>query len=83
VNYAYQGKYLASVSFRADGSSRFSLNNRYGYFPAASVGWRITDESFYQKNNVLTNLKLRVGYGLTGDQEIGDFQYIVSGRLFF
>ena len=76
VNYDYKGKYLASISFRADGSSRFSLNNRYGYFPAGSLGWRISDEGFFPKNNVLTNLKLRAGYGLTGDQEIGDFQYV-------
>lgn len=76
VNYDFKGKYLATVSFRADGSSRFSLNNRYGYFPAASVGWRITDENFFPKNKVITDLKLRAGYGLTGDQEIGDFQYV-------
>ncbi|MFI5135502.1 MAG: SusC/RagA family TonB-linked outer membrane protein, partial [Chitinophagales bacterium] len=76
VNYGFKGKYLASFSFRADGSSRFAPTNRYGYFPAGSIGWRISDESFFPKNDVLTDLKIRAGYGLTGDQEIGDFQYV-------
>nr|MBP9884260.1 SusC/RagA family TonB-linked outer membrane protein [Chitinophagales bacterium] len=76
VNYDYKGKYLLSVSARADGSSRFSPSNQYGFFPAISAGWRLTDENFWPENNTLTDLKIRASYGLTGDQEIGDFQYI-------
>lgn len=76
VNYDYKGKYLVSVSARADGSSRFSPSNQYGFFPALSAGWRLTDENFWPENNTLTDLKIRASYGLTGDQEIGDFQYI-------
>lgn len=75
VNYDYKSKYLLSASIRADGSSRFSKNNKYGYFPSLSLGWRITQESF-AKSDLLTDLKLRFSYGLTGDQEIGDYQYI-------
>lgn len=76
VNYDYKGIYLLSVSARSDGSSRFSPSNQYGFFPAFSAGWRISGEEFWPKNATLTDLKLRASYGLTGDQEIGDFQYI-------
>ncbi|MGB3075945.1 MAG: TonB-dependent receptor [Chitinophagales bacterium] len=74
VNYDYKSRYLFSFSIRADGSSRFGPENQYGYFPAGSVGWRISDENFFPESKVFTNLKLRFSYGLTGDQEIGDFQ---------
>ncbi|MCS6916767.1 MAG: TonB-dependent receptor [Chitinophagales bacterium] len=76
INYDFLSRYLLSVSMRADGSSRFSPQNRYGFFPAASVGWRLSDEPFFPQGTALTDLKLRLSYGLTGDQEIGDFQYI-------
>jgi TonB-linked SusC/RagA family outer membrane protein len=76
ANYDFKGKYLASFSMRADGSSRFGPENQYGYFPAGSVGWRITQEEFFPDSKVFTDLKFRVSYGLTGDQEIGDFQYV-------
>ncbi|WP_051718626.1 SusC/RagA family TonB-linked outer membrane protein [Hymenobacter sp. IS2118] len=72
-NFAFANKYLVSASLRVDGSSRFGDNQRYGYFPAASVGWVITEESFLQDQNVLSFLKPRVSYGLTGNQEFGDF----------
>lgn len=75
ANYAYDSKYLVSVSARYDGSSRFDPSGRWGLFPAASVGWVLTKEKFLQDSKWLTNLKLRLSYGLTGDQEIGDFQY--------
>ena len=74
ANYDYDSKYLLSVSARYDGSSRFDPDQRWGLFPAFSAGWVISKESFF-KSDWLTNLKLRVSYGLTGDQEIGDFQY--------
>jgi TonB-dependent starch-binding outer membrane protein SusC len=75
VNYEFDNRYLLTASMRADGSSRFSKNNRYGYFPSASVAWRVSNEAFFNRN-LVTDLKFRVSYGLTGDQEIGDFQNI-------
>ena len=76
ANYSYDSKYLFSVSARYDGSSRFDPSGRWGLFPAASAGWVLTRESFLNNSKWLSNLKLRVSYGLTGDQEIGDFQYL-------
>ncbi|WP_430901018.1 MULTISPECIES: SusC/RagA family TonB-linked outer membrane protein [unclassified Paraflavitalea] len=69
INYAYMGKYLLTANFRADGSSKFGKNNKYGYFPSFSAGWRITEEKF-MKSTPFSNLKLRAGWGLTGNQEI-------------
>lgn len=74
VNYDYQGKYLVTATMRADGSSRFPSNQRFGYFPSASLGWNITKEKFLDENPIFNTLKLRVSYGLTGDQEIPDYQ---------
>lgn len=68
VNYAFDDRYLVTVNFRADGSSKFGSNNRYGYFPSFSLGWRISEEEF-MKNSPFSNLKLRGGYGETGNQE--------------
>ena len=76
VNYSYADKYLLSLSARYDGSSRFDPSGRWGLFPAFSAGWVLTKEDFLANSSWLTNLKLRVSYGLTGDQEIGDFQYL-------
>ena len=76
VNADIQGKYLFSATVRTDGSSRFSRNDRYGVFPSASVGWRISREDFFGDGNTLSDLKLRASYGVTGDQEIGNFQNI-------
>lgn len=73
ANYKFKDRYLLSLSGRVDGSSRFGANNRYGFFPAASVGWIISDESFMQDVNFLSNLKLRASYGLTGNAEISNF----------
>ncbi|MEO1255751.1 MAG: hypothetical protein AAFY41_12850, partial [Bacteroidota bacterium] len=70
VNYAISDKYLASVSVRRDGSSVFGPNNKYGTFPAISAGWRISEEKFLANNNVINNLKLRVSYGITGNDDI-------------
>jgi TonB-dependent starch-binding outer membrane protein SusC len=69
VTYQFDNKYLLTVNFRADGSSKFGENNRYGFFPSFSLGWKISDESF-MKNSVFDLLKLRAGWGLTGNQEI-------------
>ena len=76
INYSIKDKYLLTATVRSDGSSRFSANNRFGYFPSASVAWRLSQESFLQGVEAISDLKLRVSYGLTGDQEIGDFQNI-------
>jgi len=76
VNYSINDKYLMTATVRSDGSSRFSKENRFGYFPSASVAWRISEEGFLQGVEAISDMKLRVSYGLTGDQEIGDFQYI-------
>lgn len=73
ANYKYQGKYLLTASGRIDGSSRFGANNRYGFFPAASVGWIISNEDFLSDNDLLSFLKLRTSYGLTGNADIGNF----------
>ena len=73
VTYQYEGKYLATINFRADGSSKFGANNKYGHFPSFSLGWRISEEDFMQKSG-FSNLKLRAGWGITGNQEIPEKQ---------
>lgn len=73
INYTYDNRYLATINFRADGSSRFAKNNRWGYFPSFSLGWRISEEQFFQKSGMTTymdNLKLRIGWGQNGNQRI-------------
>jgi TonB-linked SusC/RagA family outer membrane protein len=72
VDYNFSDKYLAAVTIRRDGSSRFGAANQYGVFPAASIGWRIDKESFMQHVNLFSELKLRVGVGRVGNQQIGD-----------
>ncbi|CCH53374.1 TonB-dependent receptor plug [Fibrisoma limi BUZ 3] len=69
ASYNYKDKYLADASFRVDGSSRFGANKRYGIFPALSAGWRISEEPFLKTNTFISDLKLRAGYGVTGNQE--------------
>ena len=70
VNYAYDNKYLASVSYRRDGSSIFGVDKKFGDFPAASLGWRVSEESFLNDSSFLSDLKLRVSYGFTGNKDI-------------
>lgn len=70
ANYAYKNKYLLSASVRADGFSNFGVNNRYGYFPGGSVGWVLSQEDFLKDSQSLSNLKLRVSYGKTGDNSV-------------
>ena len=72
VDYNLSDKYLAAVTIRRDGSSRFGTDNKYGIFPAASVGWRIDKEDFMFGNKVFSELKARVGFGRVGNQQIGD-----------
>ncbi|MBE9583208.1 TonB-dependent receptor [Mucilaginibacter sp. JRF] len=73
VNYVYANKYLASATLRRDGSSRFGANNRYGYFPAGSLGWRISQESFLKDSKLISDLKVRYSYGEAGNQETGNY----------
>jgi len=72
VNYNFKDRYLFTGTLRADGSSHFSPENRWGYFPAASVAWRINQESFLKESAVVSDLKLRASYGSTGQQDIFD-----------
>ena len=72
LNYTYADRYLASLTMRYDGSSRFGRNNRYGTFPSVSLGWRISEEPFMQRMEWLDNLKLRASWGQTGNQEISN-----------
>lgn len=72
ANYSYNDKYLASVTVRRDGSSKFGTNNQYAVFPAASLGWRLSQEDFMKAIPVISDLKLRYGYGQTGNQNIAN-----------
>lgn len=72
VNYAYADRYLASVTLRRDGSSRFGREYRYGMFPAFSAGWRISEEAFMKDQSIISDLKLRYGWGKSGNQEIAN-----------
>ncbi|SDJ78520.1 TonB-linked outer membrane protein, SusC/RagA family [Pedobacter sp. ok626] len=74
ANYAYDNKYLVSIGSRWDGSSRFGVDNRWGYFPSASVGWRVNNESFYPENAFVNDLKIRASYGATGNNNIGNYR---------
>jgi TonB-linked SusC/RagA family outer membrane protein len=75
VRYDYDGKYLFTGSFRADGSSNFGANHRFGYFPGVSGGWRISQEKFF-KSEVINDLKLRGSFGYTGNERIGAFTFL-------
>ncbi len=85
ANCDFNNKYLLGASFRRDGSSRFSPNNRWGNFPAVSVGWRLSEESFLADNNVVSDLKLRASYGVTGNNQSGDYAWIstISGNQIY
>ncbi|WP_282159941.1 SusC/RagA family TonB-linked outer membrane protein [Ulvibacterium marinum] len=69
INYGYDDKYLLTATMRADGSSRFGANNKYGYFPSVALGWNISKEDFLADNAVFSNLKLRASWGQTGNQD--------------
>lgn len=80
IIYGYKDKYLLNVSFRADGSSYFGPDNKWGYFPSASIGWVASREKFIENVSWLSNLKLRASYGATGNNNIGDYLFV--DRLF-
>jgi len=73
VNYAYADKYLFTASYRADGSSVFGANNKWGYFPSTSVAWRASEENFLKNLNFFTDLKVRASWGVTGNQAISPY----------
>ncbi len=82
ANFSINNKYLFTASLRRDGSSRFSEDNRWGLFPSAAFAWNISEESFLKGGSTLSDLKLRLGYGKTGQQEIGnDYAYIPNYTL--
>ena len=79
VNYDYQNRYLLTATLRRDGSSRFGRDHRWGTFPSVSAAWRISEEEFFPKNDILSDLKLRVGYGVTGSQaSVSNYAYLAS-----
>src|SRR5690606_13375117 len=73
ANYKFNNKYLFTASGRLDGSSRFGKESKYGFFPAASAGWMISEEDFFRGNTIFSLLKFRTSYGLTGNAEIGNY----------
>lgn len=87
VIYNFKEKYLLSASLRHEGSSRFGENHKWGNFPAVSLGWRINEEDFIKNNKWISNLKLRVGFGTTGNQDISNYlslsRIAVSSRQFY
>jgi iron complex outermembrane receptor protein len=77
VNYNISSKYLVSAALRYEGSSRFGSGKKWGTFPSASIGWRLSEESFLKNSKSLNDLKLRVSYGITGNQDIGNYRSLV------
>lgn len=78
VSYVYDDKYLLTATSRWDGSSRFGANNKWRYFPSVGLGWRLSQESFLKENKVITNLKIRGSFGITGNQEIGNYKSLAQ-----
>lgn len=87
VNYNYTDKYLLTLTVRRDGSSRFSKDNRWGTFPSVAAAWRLSEEAFYQKNKWVNDIKVRAGYGVTGNQwginEYAYFTKLKTGQYVF
>lgn len=73
LNYDFESKYIFTATFRADGSSKFGKNNRWGYFPAVSAAWRLGEEDFIKDLRIFSDLKVRAGYGLAGNNRIGSY----------
>lgn len=79
LNYTYNNRYMLTATLRADASSRFAKNNRWGYFPSVALGWKISEEDFFKDQDVMTDLKLRLSYGQTGQQDIlNDYPYMTT-----
>lgn len=79
VNYSFDNRFLLTATLRADASSRFAKDNRWGYFPSVALGWRMIEEEWFKDQSVLSNLKLRVSYGVTGQQDIlNDYPWMTT-----
>lgn len=78
INYTYKDKYLFNATLRADGSSKFASEERWGFFPSASVAWRVSRESFMQRIKWINDLKFRVGYGESGNNRVADYSYLTT-----
>jgi len=90
ANYNYLGKYIVSASIRADGSSRFGMDSKWGYFPSVSLAWRVSDENFFENIACINDLKVRASYGLTGNNDIpyygsqallANSKYVIGGAV--
>ena len=80
VNYSYKSRYLLSASFRADGSSKFGADNKYGYFPAAALAWRVTEEPFMRNQQLFSDVKFRFSIGTTGNNRIRNYSSLALLR---
>lgn len=78
LNYTYKDKYLLTVTGREDGSSRFGSKTKYGFFPSAAIAWRAGQEDFLKDNKLISDLKFRLSYGLTGNSEIGEYRSLAN-----
>jgi TonB-linked SusC/RagA family outer membrane protein len=76
VNYSYESKYIVTLSMRADGSSRFAEQNKWAYFPSGALAWKFSDEKLLKQNKIISEGKLRFSYGQTGNNRVGDFDYV-------
>lgn len=82
ANFSYLDKYLLTLSYRRDGTSRFSKDNRWGNFPAAAFAWNMSDEDFLKESKTISNLKLRLSWGITGQQDIGAaYSYLANYKI--
>ena len=81
LNYSFASRYLFTFTMRADGSSKFAKENRWGYFPSAAFAWNVKEESFLEDSDVISTMKFRLGYGETGQQEIGNYQFLARYYL--
>ncbi|MFT3738764.1 MAG: TonB-dependent receptor [Breznakibacter sp.] len=78
INYSLKGRYNLTATFRADGSSRFASNNKWGYFPSIGLSWNVDEEAFLKNNGIISDFKLRASIGTVGNQEIGDYLYAAT-----
>jgi len=78
INYSYQSKYLVTATYRADGSSKFSPQHHWAHFPSGALGWRFSSEDFMKNQHILSDGKLRVSYGYTGNNRVSDFAYLAT-----
>ena len=82
INYNYADKYLLTATLRRDGSSRFGSGNKWGLFPSVSAAWRISNENFFKNISFVNDLKLRAGYGITGNQNIGNYSFAAALKTY-